>query len=192
LASAIDPPQNHGQWNLYDEKTVSDSDLIVAGEAGPAREGQMQTPVDIAFRQCEPSEEIRSEIAAQAQRLEKFSPRITSCHVVVNGPQTRHQNGDLFNIRLCIAMPGHKDVVVDRRRGDAPEREHLRVAVREAFDAAVRQIEEAQREMRGRVKQHPVEDTAASRSFSRTATAASSKRPRAGKSIFTAMAPSTA
>jgi cold shock CspA family protein len=118
----------------------------------------MQTPVDIAFRQFEPSEEIRSEIAAQAQRLEKFSPRITSCHVVVNGPQTRHRNGDLFNIRLRIAMPGHKDVVVDRRRGDAPEREHPRVAIREAFDAAVRQIEEAQREMRGQVKEHPVED----------------------------------
>jgi cold shock CspA family protein len=118
----------------------------------------MQTLVDIAFRQCEPSEEIRSEVAAQVLRLEKFSPRITSCHVVVNGPQTRHRNGDLFHIRLRIAMPGHKDVVVDRRRGDAPEREHLPVAIREAFDAAVRQIEEAQREMRRQVKEHPVEE----------------------------------
>jgi cold shock CspA family protein len=118
----------------------------------------MQTPVDIAFRQCEPSEEIRSEIAAQAQRLEKFSPRITSFHVVVNGPHTRHRNGDLFQVQLRIAMPGRKDVVVDRQRGDAPEREDPRVAIREAFDAAVRQIEEAQREMRGQVKQHPVED----------------------------------
>ena len=43
----------------------------------------MQTPVEIAFRYCEPSDEIRSEIAAQVQRLEKFSPRITSCRVVV-------------------------------------------------------------------------------------------------------------
>ncbi len=116
----------------------------------------MQTSLDIAFRQCEPSEEIRSEIAAQAQRLEKFGPRITSCHVVVNGPQTRHRTGDPFHVQLRIAMPGHKDVVVDRRRGDAPEREHPRVAIREAFDAAVRQIEEAQREMRGQVKEHPL------------------------------------
>jgi cold shock CspA family protein/ribosome-associated translation inhibitor RaiA len=117
----------------------------------------MQTPVDIAFRQCQPSEEIRSEIAQQAQRLEKFSPRITSCHVVVNGPQTRHRNGESFHVQLRIAMPGHKDVVVDRRHGDAPERERPRVAIRQAFAAAVRQIEEAQREMRGQVKEHPVE-----------------------------------
>ena len=46
----------------------------------------MQTPVEIAFRYCEPSDEIRSEIAAQVQRLEKFSARITSCRVVVAPP----------------------------------------------------------------------------------------------------------
>ena len=32
----------------------------------------MQTPVDIVFRHCEPSDEIRAEIAAEVERLEKF------------------------------------------------------------------------------------------------------------------------
>ena len=105
----------------------------------------MQTPVQIAFRYCEPSEEIRSEIAAQVQRLEKFSPRITSCRVVVNGPQTRHRRGELFQVELRIAVPEHRDVVVDRRHNDALEREHPLVAIREAFDAASRQIEDIAR-----------------------------------------------
>ena len=117
----------------------------------------MQTPVDIAFRRCEPSEEIRSEIAAQVQRLEKISDRITSCRIVVNGPQTRHRQGDLFHIELRIALPKHKDVVVDRWHGEAGEREHPRVAIREAFDAAARQVENAMRDLRGEVKEHPVE-----------------------------------
>ena len=99
----------------------------------------MQTPVDIAFRHCEPSEEIRSEIAAQVQRLEKFSPRITSCRVVVTGPQSGHRRGG-FEVELRIAMPEHNEVVVDKSHADAPEREHALVAIREAFDAAVRQI----------------------------------------------------
>jgi len=117
----------------------------------------MQTPVEIAFRYCEPSEEIRSEIAAQVQRLEKFSPRITSCCVVVNGPQTRHRRGDLFQVELRIAIPEHRDVVVDRRHNDAPEREHVLVAIREAFGAASRQIEDIARDMRGQVKEHTAE-----------------------------------
>ena len=113
----------------------------------------MQTPVDIAFRHCEPSEEIRSEIAAQVQRLEKFSPRITSCRVVVTGPQTGHRRGG-FEVELRIAMPEHNEVVVDKSHADAPEREHALVAIREAFDAAVRQIENVMREFRGQVKHH--------------------------------------
>jgi cold shock CspA family protein len=113
----------------------------------------MQTPVDIAFRRCEPSEEIRSEIAAQVQRLEKFSSRITSCRIVVNGPQTRQ---GLFHIELRIALPKHKDVVVGRWHGEAGDREHPRVAIREAFDAAARQVEDAMHDLRGEVK-GPVE-----------------------------------
>jgi len=112
----------------------------------------MQTPLEIAYRYCEPSEEIRCEIAAQVQRLEKFSPRITGCRVVVNGPQSRHRRGELFEVELRIAMPQHRNVVVDRHHNEAPEREYALVAIREAFDAASRQIEGIARDMRGQVK----------------------------------------
>ena len=117
----------------------------------------MQTPVEIAFRHYQPSEEVRAEIAAQALRLDKFSPRITSCRVVVTGPEARRRNGGVFDVRLSIAMPNHKDVIVDRRHGDAPEHEHALVAIREAFDAARRQIEDVARDLRGDVKLHAPE-----------------------------------
>jgi len=55
-------------------------------------------------------------------------------------------------------MPERHDVIVTRTHGDAPEREHPLVAIREAFDAAVRQIEDVTREMRGQVKDHQVKD----------------------------------
>jgi len=114
----------------------------------------MQTPAEVVFRHCEATEELRAEIAAQVERLEKFSPRITSCRVVVTGPQTRHRRGGLFQVELFVAMPEHKDIVVDRRHADSPEREHALVAIREAFEAAARQIEDAMRDMRGQVKTH--------------------------------------
>ena len=117
----------------------------------------MQVPIEIAFQHCAPSEQIRSEIGRQVKRLEKFSPRITSCNVVITGPQTRHRQGDLFKVELRIAMPEHKEVVVDKTHGDAPEREHALVAIREAFDAAIRQIEGAEQDMRGQVKEHVAE-----------------------------------
>ena len=44
--------------------------------------------------------------------------------------------------------------VVDTLHGDAPQHEHALVAIRDAFDAAVRQIEDLAREMRDQVKEH--------------------------------------
>jgi ribosome-associated translation inhibitor RaiA len=114
----------------------------------------MQTPVEIAFRHCEPSEAVRSEIDKQMKRLDKFGPQVMSCNVVVIGPEARHRHGAPFKVDLRIAIPKRKDVVVSRTHGDAPEREHALVAIREAFDDAIRQIEDVTRETRGAVKDH--------------------------------------
>jgi len=59
-----------------------------------------------------------------------------------------------FGLEPSSSLPEHHDVIVDKSHGDAPEREHVLVAIREAFDAAVRQIEDVERHMRGQVKQH--------------------------------------
>jgi len=117
----------------------------------------MQTPVEITYHRCEPSKSIRNEIEKQARRLEQFSPRITSCRVVVNGPETRHRSGGRFQVDIRIAMPRHNDVIVGKTHDDAPEQEHVLVAIRDAFDAAVRQIEDVQRNLRGQVKAHASE-----------------------------------
>ena len=109
----------------------------------------MQVPLDISFQHSEPSEEIRSEIERQAKHLEKFHDRITSCNVTVIAPKSRHQKGDLFKIDICIAMPQQKDILVSKAHGDAPEHEHVMVAIKDAFAAAQRQIEDDAREMRG-------------------------------------------
>ena len=118
----------------------------------------MQARAEITYRNCEPLEEVRVEVGRQIEKLEKFSGRITSCHVLVEGPKTRHRKGDPFRIELRIAMPGHRDILVSRQHGDVPEDEHPLVAMHRAFHAARRQIEDAARELRGAVKTHETAD----------------------------------
>jgi cold shock CspA family protein/ribosome-associated translation inhibitor RaiA len=118
----------------------------------------MQVPLDISFQNSDPSEEIRSEVERQARRLEKFHDRITSCNVTVIAPQSRHHKGGLYKIDIRIAMPSHRDVFVTRSHEDKPEHEHFAVAIKDAFSAAQRQIEDVVRDMRGDVKQHEAED----------------------------------
>ena len=103
----------------------------------------MQVPLDITFQNSEPSETIRSEVERQAKRLEKFHDRITSCHVTVVAPTMRRRKGELFAINIRVAIPQHKDILVSKTHGDAPEHEHVMVAIKDAFAAAQRQIEDA-------------------------------------------------
>jgi cold shock CspA family protein/ribosome-associated translation inhibitor RaiA len=118
----------------------------------------MQVPLEIAFQNSEPSESIKAEIEREARRLEKFSSRITSCHVTIIGPTKHHRHGVPFKIDVRIAMPDHKDVIVNRTHADVKQHEYVMVAIRDAFAAAQRQVEDAVREMRGAVKPHEVED----------------------------------
>ncbi|WP_020176572.1 HPF/RaiA family ribosome-associated protein [Methyloferula stellata] len=118
----------------------------------------MQVPAEISFQNYEPSEQIRAEIEKQISKLEKFSSRITSCHLAIIGPHSRHHQGEAFKIDLRLAMPEHKDIIVNKSHGDKAENEHILVAIRNAFGVAQRQIEDAARDMRGQTKVHVPED----------------------------------
>ncbi len=107
----------------------------------------MQVPLDITFQNMDPSEALRAEVEREARRLEKFHDRITSCHVTVVAPRTRHRQGDPFEVGIRVAMPRHKDIIVDKTRGNIPEHEHASVAIKDAFALAQRQIEDAVRKM---------------------------------------------
>jgi cold shock CspA family protein/ribosome-associated translation inhibitor RaiA len=113
----------------------------------------MQVPIEVSFHNCAASEQIRAEIEKEAERLEKSFDRITSCKVVVTTPNLlHHRKGELFKIGIRIALPQHKDVIVNKTHSDVHQHEHISVAIKDAFAAAQRQIEDAVREMRGDVK----------------------------------------
>jgi cold shock CspA family protein/ribosome-associated translation inhibitor RaiA len=119
----------------------------------------MQVPLQISFRDSQPSDQIRAEIEKEARHLERFYDRITACNVVVTAPNLlHHRQGGLFKIDLRIAMPQHKDIIVNRTHDDVHQHEHISVAIHDAFAAAKRQIEDAVHRMRGEVKQDVTPD----------------------------------
>jgi cold shock CspA family protein len=77
-----------------------------------------------------------------------------SCRVVVERANSRHNTGDLYSTRIFIALPGGKEVAVTKAQGDKHAHEDVLVAIRDAFQAARRQLEDYARIMRGDVKTH--------------------------------------
>ena len=109
----------------------------------------MQRPLKIISRDFPLSEGFEAEIRRKAESLETFYPRLSGCEVTVSAPVIKHhRHGGPFKLEIRLTVPG-KELEVDRQ----PE-EELSLAIREAFDAARRQLEDYAREQRGAVKLH--------------------------------------
>ncbi len=115
----------------------------------------MQVPVQVVLKKVAKPSAVRTEVMKAAEVLERFHPRITGCRVAVTNPDMRHLSGGLFDVHIVLQVPGQADVVVSRRAGDRPEREHLSVALRKAFAQVRRQLQDSVRRLRGEVKAHP-------------------------------------
>jgi ribosomal subunit interface protein len=90
-------------------------------------------------------------ILEHVARLEELHPRIISCRVVVNETDKHKNKGNQFEVRVDIHVPGREIVATNQRHEDAY------IAINEAFDVLVRQLEEKIDIQRGEVKRHSEE-----------------------------------
>lgn len=114
----------------------------------------MQNLLEIVFERMEPSDAVRARIEKEASRLERFNDRITSGRVVVTAPGHRRQHGGLFGVRIHLVLPGGKEVIAERNPSEDHSHEDAYVAIRDAFAAARRQLQDKTRRQRGKVKSH--------------------------------------
>ncbi len=113
----------------------------------------MQIPLQITLRHMEPSPALDARIRKLAAELEHFSAHIMHCHVVVSAPHQHHHQGNLFDVRIDITAPGAEIVINTENRGSHAH-EDVYVALRDAFKAARRKLQDYERERRQDVKTH--------------------------------------
>ncbi|AXS41408.1 HPF/RaiA family ribosome-associated protein [Breoghania sp. L-A4] len=115
----------------------------------------MQVDPQITYRNMEPSAHVEERIHERIAKLEEFHGRITSCRVTVEAPHQRGQKGEIYKISIDVEVPGGH-VVVNREPGKNHAHEDVLVAIRDAFNAAQRQLEDHVRKTGGiHVKDHP-------------------------------------
>jgi ribosomal subunit interface protein len=108
----------------------------------------MMLPLQITVRNVSLSEAAEDNIRTRAARLDRYFDRIMSCRVVVEAPHRHHRKGLRYNVRIDMTVPG-EELVIKRE-----PHEDLYVAIRDAFDAAKRQLESYVRRLRREVKTH--------------------------------------
>lgn len=95
----------------------------------------MKPRLTITTRDLSLTEPIEALVRERTEKLERFYDHLHGCAVTLSGPGNRHRNGGPYGVQIDLSVPG-RDVVVKRQ-----QEEDLQVALREAFDAAERQLQ---------------------------------------------------
>lgn len=96
-------------------------------------------PLQITFRNVPPSRTIERLVREKTRKLERSCDRIVRCHITLESQHQGHGKGSLYDVRLDIQIPGKTFAVTSAQR-EYRESELLSVAIRDAFDAAERQL----------------------------------------------------
>ena len=102
----------------------------------------MHTPVEIHFHGIEKSEAIEERVLEKVAKLEKHFGRMTRCRVVLEAPHRSPQKPKVFQIKIEISLPRRQPIVVCHEREGSHAHEELPLAIRDAFDAALRRIDD--------------------------------------------------
>lgn len=108
----------------------------------------MEIPLQISLNGIAHSDSVYNAIRDKAAKLQRYHDRIMSCRVVLELAGRHKSKGQQYTVRIDLKVPGGELAVT--REHD----EDLQVALRDAFDAARRQLEDYVRTQRGDVKQH--------------------------------------
>lgn len=113
----------------------------------------MKLPLQVTFRRMEHSDTLEQAIREHVEELEQFYSDIMSCRVMVEPHSQHHRQGNIYHVRIDLTLPG-KELVVSREADQNHAHEDVYVAVRDAFNAMRRQLEDVARKQRGKVKAH--------------------------------------
>jgi putative sigma-54 modulation protein len=101
----------------------------------------MSTPVEIHFHGIEKSEAIKERVRWKVSKLEKHFGRMTRCRVVLEAPHRSPTKPKVYQIKIEVSLPRQQPIVVSHEREGSHASEELLLALRDAFEAALRKVD---------------------------------------------------
>jgi ribosomal subunit interface protein len=120
----------------------------------PLSEAGIETasfPVQVTFRDLQPTPAMDAAVHKRAAALGRYFPRVLECRVVIQAPSRNRRKGKLYHVALDIKVPG-KELMVNRNPEAHESHQDFYVAVRDAFDAARRELMDEARRRRMQIK----------------------------------------
>lgn len=107
----------------------------------------MSNDFQIVFHNIDQSDAITDNVNKRIEKLMRYSNDIMGGRVVLDSPHNHHHKGKVYSVVLEIHTP-NKEIVVNENKHDNHAHEDLYVAIRDAFNAAERQLKSIDKKKR--------------------------------------------
>jgi putative sigma-54 modulation protein len=108
--------------------------------------------IDIHFHGLEKSDAVETKVRDKIAKLKRHFDRMTACRVVLEAPNRNAAKAKLFQVKIEISAPNHKPIIINHERDVAHAGEDLNLTIRDAFEAAVRKVDEVGAKLADRTK----------------------------------------
>lgn len=121
----------------------------------------MQIPLEISYRDVTKTDAIENLIREKAKGLERYCDHITGCRIAVEKPNAAPTHVNPYRVRIDITVPPGHEIVVSKNPANGKASDALSTVIRDAFDAARKQLQKLNEKQRDEVKVHPEQQASA-------------------------------
>jgi ribosomal subunit interface protein len=107
----------------------------------------MTNEFQVVFHNIDQSDAVIDAVNKRISKLERYCDQIITGRVVLDSPHNNHHKGKVYSVGLEIHTP-QKEVRVNQDQHDNHAHEDLYVAIRDAFNAAERQLKSVDKKHR--------------------------------------------
>ena len=121
----------------------------------------MQIPPEITYRNLDKTSNIDSLVREKIAKLEQFCNYINSCRVVLEKTHENPSSGSPYKVSIDSTIPHGREIAVSHNPDEGKQYPPLEAVIRDAFEAARRQLVSITTEQKGERKIHPEQEIGA-------------------------------
>ena len=115
----------------------------------------------ITYRNIDKTAKIDNLIQEKISKLEMYCDYMNSCHVVIEKANEHPSSGSPYRVSIDITIPHNREIAVIESPDRGKQYPPLEAVIRDAFEAARRQIVSISTEQKGERKVHPEQNMGA-------------------------------
>ena len=121
----------------------------------------MKITPEITYRHLEKNAAIHNLVEEKIAKLEQFCDYMNSCRVVIEKDSSNPDSGSPYRVSIDITIPHKREIAVVEKPDTGKQYIPLETVIRDAFEAARRQIVSISTEQQGKRKVHPEQEVSA-------------------------------